>query len=77
MKDKWEYSQRAIQIADQSEFVRELAIRLDDKIDSLKGSIDDYYYHGIPLYTQVQADILRLRRELLELSNMIGYQYGR
>lgn len=71
MKDEWEYSVRAIQIADQSEFIRELAIRLDDKINSLKGSIDDYYYHGIPLYTQVQADIVRLRRELMVLSKKV------
>ena len=75
MKDEWEYSERAIQIADQSEFIRELAIRLDNKIDSLKSSINDYYYHGIPLYTQVQADIVRLRRELMELSKKVkGYK---
>lgn len=34
-------------------------------------------YSGMCGHTQVQSDIKRLRRELLELSNMIGCQYGR
>lgn len=34
-------------------------------------------YNGMANHTQLQSDIKRLRRELTELSNMIGCQYGR
>ena len=63
------------QISAQAIFVKELAARLQKDIESNldKPSV----YNGMANYTQVQSDIKRLRRELMELSNMIGCQYRR
>ena len=68
MSSKTEISAQAI-------FVKELAARLQKDIESNldKPSV----YSGMCGPTQVQSDIKRLRRELLELSNMIGCQYVR
>ena len=68
MSSKTEISAQAI-------FVKELAARLqkDIKSNQDKPSV----YNGIANHTQLQSDIKRLRRELLELSNMIGCQYVR
>jgi hypothetical protein len=68
MSSKTEISAQAI-------FVKELAARLQKDIESNldKPSV----YSGMCGHTQVQSDIKRLRRELMELSNMIGCQYGR
>lgn len=62
-------------ISAQAIFVKELAERLQKDIESNldKPSV----YSGMCGHTQVQSDIKRLRRELMELSDMIGYQYGR
>lgn len=55
--------------------MKELAARLQKDIES---NLDKpSLYSGMANYTQVQSDIKRLRRELMELSNMIGCQYGR
>lgn len=66
-------------ISAQAIFVKELAERLQKDIESNldKPSVYASVYSGMANYTQIQSDIKRLRRELLELSNMIGYQYGR
>ena len=68
MSSKTEISAQAI-------FVKELAARLQKDIESNqdKPSI----YNGMANHTRIQSDIKRLRRELMELSNMIGCQYGR
>ncbi len=72
MNNKSEISAQAI-------FVKELAARLQKDIESNqdKPSVYASVYSGMANYTQIQSDIKRLRRELLELSNMIGCQYGR
>lgn len=69
MSNKTEISAQAI-------FVKELAARLQKDIES---NLDNKpsVYSGMANHTQLQSDIKRLRRELLELSNMIGCQYGR
>lgn len=68
MSSKTEISAQAI-------FVKELAARLQKDIES---NLDKpSLYSGMANYTHIQSDIKRLRRELLELSKMIGCQYGR
>ena len=64
------------QAQSQAKFVKELAARLQKDIES---NLDKpaTIYNGMANYTQIQSDIKRLRRELMELSNMVGYQYGR
>lgn len=66
---------RASEIMKQMEFIEQLTQKLNRTIylsaQTVIGS------SGMSGYTQVQSDIKRLRRELLELSNMIGCQYGR
>ena len=68
MSSKTEISAQAI-------FVKELAARLQKDIESNQDKPS--VYNGMANYTQIQSDIKRLRRELMELSNMIGCQYGR
>lgn len=63
------------QAQSQAKFVRELADRLQKIIEARAGTISGV--QGMANHTQLQSDIKRLRRELLELSNMIGCQYGR
>lgn len=63
------------QAQSQAKFVRELADRLQKTIEARAGTISGV--QGMVICTQIQSDIKRLRRELLELSNMIGCQYGR
>lgn len=69
MSNKTEISAQAI-------FVKELAARLQKDIES---NLDKptTIYNGMANHTQLQSDIKRLRRELMELSNMIGCQYRR
>ena len=55
--------------------MKELAARLQKDIESNQDKPS--VYNGMANHTQLQSDIKRLRRELLELSNMIGCQYGR
>lgn len=57
----------------QAKFVRELADRLQKTIEARAGTISGA--QGMANYTQLQSDIKRLRRELLELSNMIAPQW--
>lgn len=61
------------EISAQAIFVKELAARLQKDIESNldKPSV----YSGMSGYTQVQSDIKRLRRELMELSKMIAPQW--
>lgn len=63
------------EISAQAIFVKELAARLQKDIESNQDKPS--VYNGMANYTQIQSDIKRLRRELMELSNMIGCQYGR
>lgn len=61
-------------IKHQSLFCNELMMRLDDSIQVTKA--DDYEFCGIDNYTQIQQDIIRLRRELNQLRTML-YPYGK
>lgn len=63
------------QAQSQAKFVRELADRLQKTVEARAGTISGV--QGMANHTQLQSDIKRLRRELMELSNMIGCQYGR
>lgn len=66
---------RASEIMKQMEFIELLTQKLNGTIYlSAQTAIGS---SGMANYTQVQSDIKRLRRELLELSNMIGCQYVR
>ena len=58
------------QAKSQSKFVRELADRLQKDIEARAGTISGV--QGMDKYTQLQYDIKRIRRELLELSKMIA-----
>lgn len=60
-------------ISAQAIFVKELAARLQKDIESNldKPSV----YNGMANHTQIQSDIKRLRRELMELSKMIAPQW--
>lgn len=58
------------QVQSQAKFVRELADRLQKAIEERAGTISGV--QGMDNYTQLQSDIKRLRRELMELSKMIG-----
>lgn len=72
MNDK---TDRASEIMKQMEFVEQLTQKLNRAI--YLGAETAIGYRGMCGHTQVQSDIKRLRRELMELSNMIGCQYGR
>lgn len=72
MNDK---TDRASEIMKQMEFIEQLTQKLNRTIYlSAQTAIG---YSGMANHTQVQSDIKRLRRELIELSNMIGCQYRR
>ena len=61
------------QAQSQAKFVRELADRLQKTIEARAGTISGV--QGMANYTQIQSDIKRLRRELMELSKMIGSKW--
>ena len=61
------------QVQSQAKFVRELADRLQNTIEARAGTISCAL--GMSNYTQLQSDIKRLRRELMELSKMIAPQW--
>ena len=61
------------QVQSQAKFVRELADRLQKNIEAIAGTISGV--QGMDKYTQLQSDIKRLRRELMELSKMIAPQW--
>ena len=61
------------QVQSQAKFVRELADRLQKDIEARAGTISGA--QGMDNYTQLQSDIKRLRRELMDLSKMIGLQW--
>ena len=63
------------EISAQAIFVKELAARLQKDIESNQDKPS--VYNGMANHTHLQSDIKRLRRELMELSNMIGCQYRR
>lgn len=56
-------------IKHQSLFCNELMMRLDDSIQATK--VDGWKGCGIDNYTQIQQDIIRLRRELNQLRTML------
>lgn len=60
------------QAQSQAKFVRELADRLQKTIEARADTISGV--QGMANYTQIQSDIKRLRRELMELSKMIGWR---
>lgn len=61
------------QVQSQAKFVRGLADLLQKAIEERSGTISGV--QGMDKYTQLQSDIKRLRRELMELSKMIGPQW--
>lgn len=67
---------RETEVREQAIFVKELATRLQKDIES---NVDKpaTICNGMANHTQIQSDIKRIRRELMELSNMIGCQYRR
>lgn len=62
-------------IKKQAEFTETLANRVIGDIGRHCEALKNYPYYslptGVPRKTQIQADILRLRRELLALSKML------
>lgn len=67
---------RETEISEQAIFVKELAAHLQKDIES---NVDKpaTIYNGMANHTQIEADIKRLRREAMKLSNMVGCQYRR
>lgn len=61
------------EISAQAIFVKELAARLQKDIESNLDKLS--LYSGMANHTQIQSDIKRLRRELMELSKMIATQW--
>ena len=62
-------------IKEQAKLTETLAGRVSGDIGTHCEALKDYPYYrlptGVPRKTQIQADIMRLRRELLALSKMI------
>ena len=62
-------------IKEQAELTETLADRVSGDIGTHCEALKDYPYYslptGVPRKTQIQADIMRLRRELLALSKML------
>ena len=62
-------------IKEQAELIETLADRVNGDIGTHCEALKDYPYYrlptGTPRKTQIQADIMRLRRELLALSKML------
>lgn len=62
-------------IKKQAELIETLADMVNGDIGKHCEALKDYPYYslptGVPRKTQIQADILRLRRELLVLSKML------
>ena len=62
-------------IKEQAELIETLADRVNGDIGTHCEALKNYPYHslptGTPRKTQIQADIMRLRRELLALSKML------
>ena len=62
-------------IKKQAELIETLADRVNGDIGTHCEALKDYPYYslptGVPRKTQIQADILRLRRELLALSKLL------
>lgn len=62
-------------IKEQAELIETLADRVNGDIGTHCDARKDYPYYslptGVPRKTQIQADIMRLRRELLALSKML------
>ena len=63
-------------IKEQAELIETLADRVSGDIGTHCEALKDYPYYslptGVPRKTQIHADILRLRRELLALSKMLN-----
>lgn len=62
-------------IKEQAKFTETLADRVNDDVGKHCEGLKTYCYYqlptGVPRKTQIQADIMRLRRELLALSKML------
>lgn len=73
-KEKKIMAAKSKDIQEQSRFCKELADRLNK--DILK--VTNVEYYGSPMgHTTLQNDIIRLRRELMELSKMFDWDYGK
>ena len=63
-------------IKERAKLTETLADRVSGDIYTHCDALKDYPYYslptGVPRKTQIQADIMRLRRELLALSKMIA-----
>ena len=62
-------------IKERAELIETLADRVSGDVGTHCDALKDYPYYrlptGVPRKTQIQADIMRLRRELLALSKML------
>ena len=62
-------------LKEQAELIETLADRVNGDTGTHCDALKDYPYYslptGVPRKTQIQADIMRLRRELLALSKML------
>ena len=62
-------------LKEQAELIETLADRVNSDTGTHCEALKDYPYYslptGVPRKTQIQADIMRLRRELLALSKML------
>ena len=56
------------EVKEQSDFCKELMNRLADSVDK---NIEENFYYGIHNHSQIMNDIIRLRRELSELSKLL------
>ena len=57
-------------VIDQTAFCKELMERLSDSIEKSANSSSYYYYNGFPGHYRIKQDIIRLRRELQQLSEL-------
>lgn len=61
-------------IQEQAAFCRTLAARLEELVVE-NVSTDPSYHLWVPNYTQINSDIVRLRRELHKLSDLVRPHY--
>lgn len=70
---------RSVEIKNQIKFCSDLMNRLEKELTEDLGNscVDVDKCFGTYRYTQRKADVIRLRRELLNLSNLIATDYNR
>lgn len=57
----------------QASFINELTVRLVRDIESEVAAVDDDKVYTLNNRTRMQNDIVRIRRELMELSKMLDW----